>query len=514
MNARQFLLKAENKVFHTNDKRYFRWFEKNRVTEEALQAQRAEQFDYAPLVSILVPVYKTPLPFLREMIESVLRQSYGHFDLILANASPKEEELSRTLREYAAKDPRIKCFDLPENGGISRNTNEALRRAEGEFTALFDHDDLLEPDALYEYVKVLQTKPDAKVFYCDEDKVTEAGNDWFFPNFKPDFAPDMLRATNYVCHFLMVRTELFREAGGLDPEFDGAQDYDLVLRLSERTEAFVHVPRILYHWRSHSQSTAKSMDTKTYAASAGARALSAHLGRLGLRASVTDAENPGWFHVDAEAPSGQVLETVTEAENAEGLLKALSEASENAEAEYVLIRRKGAESLSEAQKGMLLSRFAFPETGAAGPRLLYANGLTQSAGMHVRRDGSPLHFFRGEEQGKPGYMCRLITASDVEALSLDCLMVRKDLLGRWLQEREQLFENLRGTPSDILSASLGLFLLKNGYRAVSEPRVLVRTDRKEPLLGFSEGILAKQIPEIPKDPYYNPNFSETRPFLV
>ena len=523
MNARQFLLKAENKVFHANDRRYRAWFLRNRVTEESLKLQRAARFDREPLISILVPVYKTPLPFLREMIESVLAQSYGRFELILANASPEEKELSAVLSEYAGKDGRIKTFDLAENGGISRNTNEALRHAEGEFTALFDHDDLLEPDALYEYVKALNEDSGAQVFYCDEDKVTEAGNDWFFANFKPDFAPDMLRSTNYICHFLMVRTEIFREAGGLDPAFDGAQDYDLVLRLSEKTKTFVHVPRILYHWRSHSQSTAKSMDTKNYAASAGARALSAHLGRLGIQAEVKGADNPGWFHIDANEPEGTILEIetdiVTEKESLEEAFKqAYLPVCENHEAAFILIRRKGTEPLSEAQKRMLKSRFALPETGAAGPRLLYENGLTESAGIHVRKDGKALHYFRGEEPEKPGFMCRAITASNVQALSIDCLMIRAEYLRNWLRggSWSWTMDGLqKNDTTDRLSVALGLFLEKTcKARLVLEPRVMVRTDRKEPILGLSDGVLKKAAPDIPEDPYYNPNFSETRPFLV
>ena len=520
MNARQFLLKAENKLFHTNDKRYRSWFLSHRVSAETLCAQRAVRFETEPLVSILVPVYKTPVPFLREMIESVLRQSYGRFELILANASPEVKELSEVLSEYGEKDRRIKVVDLPENGGISRNTNEAFRHAEGEFTALFDHDDLLEPDALYAYVSVLNEKPESEVFYCDEDKVTEAGNDWFFPNFKPDLSPAMLRSTNYICHFLMLRTELFRKLGGLDPRFDGAQDYDLVLRAFERTKNFVHVPRILYHWRSHAASTAKSMDTKNYAADAGKRALKAHLERLGIRAEVLDADNPGWFHIDPELPKGTIREIVLPRGNTgEKLKMLLNAAGASGSEEYTLIREEGTEALSEAQKALLLARFAFPETGAAGPRLLYAGGMTESAGIHIRKDGRILHFSRGEETGKPGYMCRAITASNVQALSFSCILVRTEILREWLRERELNREApdpfRSGNASDKLAAKLGLFMQENGLGfMVMEPRALVRTDRKEPALGFSEAWMGKRVPEIPEDPFYNPNFSETRPFLV
>ena len=515
MNARQFLLKTENKLLHTNDKRYTAWFLRNRVTEEALRAQREAHFPYEPLISILVPVYRTPVPFLKAMIESVLGQSYGKFRLILANASPEEQELSQVLSGYAERDGRIEVFALKENDGISRNTNQALRRADGDYTALFDHDDLLEPDALYEYVKALNEKPDTDLMYCDEDKVTEAGDDWFFPNFKPDYAPDTLRSSNYVCHFLMLRTALFKALGGLDPAYDGAQDYDLVLRASEQTQAIVHVPRILYHWRSHAQSTARAMDTKSYAASAGARALSAHLQRLGIRAEVTDAENPGWFRLNAPAPSGKIFEAVWEGDAAEGLKKAISGALAENEAEYVLLHKRGAEALRDAEKGLLLGRFAFPETGAAGPRLLYENGLTQSAGIHVRKDGRALHYFRGEEIRKPGYMCRATTASNVQPLSPDCLVIRRNLLGAWYaEEGERLLREVRKNAPDAFSVSLGLFLQRKGFRMVMEPHVTVRTDRKEPRLGFSEGFAGKPLPEIPEDPCYNPNLSETRPFLV
>jgi glycosyltransferase involved in cell wall biosynthesis len=510
MNARQFLLKAENKLLHTNDKRYHAWFEKNRVTEAELLRQREEHFPNEPLISILVPVYKTPIPFLRAMIDSVLRQSYGRFQLILANASPEDTELSKTLKAYAEKEKRILVFALAENGGISRNTNAAAQRAEGEWTALFDHDDLLEPDALYTYVKTLQENPDTDVFYCDEDKVTEAGNDWFFPNFKPDFAPDTLRSSNYICHFLMMRTELFQLLGGLDPAFDGAQDYDLVLRASERTNAFVHVPRILYHWRSHARSTAKSMDTKNYAASAGLRALKAYLDRLGIRAECEDAQNPGWFFINPEEPLGEIVEAVTEEDSLEGLKKALNEALSENEAEYVLIRRKGTEALSEAQKSLLKGRFVFPMTGAAGPRLLYANGMTKSAGIHVRKDGKALHYFKGEEPEKPGYMCRAVTVSNVQALSLDCILIRKALLTEWLSEGDAKSED----SLERLSVSLGLFLQKKGFLLVMDPRVTLRTDQKEPLLGFSDGLLGRPALNLPRDPFYHPSLSETRPFLV
>ena len=359
-------------------------------------------------------------------------------------------------------------------------------------------------------MKALNENPDAEVFYCDEDKVTEAGNDWFFPNFKPDFAPDTLRSSNYICHFLMMRTELFRTLGGLDPAYDGAQDYDLVLRAAERTKAFLHVPRILYHWRSHAQSTAKSMDSKNYAASAGLRALRAHLERLGIRAECQDAENPGWFFISPEAPSGEILEVLSEGDSAEGLKKALNEALSQNEAEYVLIRRKGTEALSEAQKSLLKGRFAFRETGAAGPRLLYANGMTKSAGIHVRKDGKALHYFRGEEPQKPGYMCRAITASNVQALDLDCLLIRRDLLVAWLSEEETKPK----ASLDMLSAGLGFFLQKKGFLLVMDPRVTLRTDRKEPLLGFSDGLMGRPAEDLPADPYYHPSLSETRPFLV
>ena len=210
----------------------------------------------------------------------------------MANASPEEAELQSALKAWAEKDARIVLFDLEKNGGISENTCCAFEKAKGEFVALFDHDDLLTPDALFEYVKAVNENPDVQFLYCDEDKVTEDSEYYFFPNFKPDFNFDMLMSNNYICHFLVVRRELAAKAGQWRKEYDGAQDFDFILRLldhvnSDEKGVIVHIPKILYHWRSHAASTAKSQSTTGYASSAGERAVSDYLSRNHIAGTVS-----------------------------------------------------------------------------------------------------------------------------------------------------------------------------------------------------------------------------------
>ena len=240
-----------------------------------------ESWNYRPLISIVVPVYKTPVRLLDEMIGSVVRQSYPLWELCIANASPEDEKLCEALAAWQQKDSRIRVKELSENGGISANTNACFAMVQGEYTAMLDHDDMLTENALAEVVWLLQEQPETDFIYSDQDMLEEDSSKRFNPLYKPQWSKDCMYSGNYITHFSVLRTSLIREIGGWDPSTDGAQDWDLFLKAAEHTDQIVGIPRILYHWRMASTSTASSMETKTYALEAQLRAIRGHLHREG-----------------------------------------------------------------------------------------------------------------------------------------------------------------------------------------------------------------------------------------
>lgn len=244
---------------------------------------RREQgsWNYRPLISIVVPVYKTPVRLLNEMIGSVVRQSYPQWELCIANASPEDGKLCEALAAWQREDGRIHVQELAENGGISANTNACFAMVQGEYTAMLDHDDMLTENALAEVVWLLQKQPETDFLYSDQDMLEEDSSKRFNPLYKPQWSKDCMYSGNYITHFSVLRTSLIREIGGWDPSTDGAQDWDLFLKAAEHTDRIVGIPRILYHWRMASTSTASSMATKTYALEAQLRAIRGHLHRAG-----------------------------------------------------------------------------------------------------------------------------------------------------------------------------------------------------------------------------------------
>lgn len=275
---------------------YQAWLTRSQPGIEKLKAQREDKDPLAPRISILVPAYETPREFLLEMVESVRNQTYENWELCIADGS-KSNQVEKALEKVLGQEPRICYQHLKENGGISQNTNAALAMAQGEYVALLDHDDLLFPQTLYEVAKAIRKNPQAEVFYTDEDKVSFDTKRHFQPHFKPDFNLELLRSNNYICHFFVVNRERAQRVGGFLSEFDGAQDYDFIFRCVEQGGPVVHIPEILYSWRSHASSTAADPESKLYAYQAGRRAVAAHLARLGETGQVVDTENYGFYRV-------------------------------------------------------------------------------------------------------------------------------------------------------------------------------------------------------------------------
>jgi glycosyltransferase involved in cell wall biosynthesis len=273
------------------------WMLKNEPVglELGLQKKVSECFTYRPKFSIVTPVYNPEVEWIQAAIESVLAQTYGKWELCIADASTKDD-VKKCLKEYAGKDSRIRVKFLDKNLGIAGNSNEALSLATGEYMALLDHDDELSPDALYEVAKLLQNHPDADMIYSDEDKIDLRGKR-SNPFFKPDWSPDTFLSYMYTCHLGVYRKSIVDEIGGFREGFEGSQDYDLTLRFVEKARGICHVPRILYHWRTAPGSTAMDLDKKGYAHNSGEKALMDYLGRNGIDAAIEEGAWPTSYRV-------------------------------------------------------------------------------------------------------------------------------------------------------------------------------------------------------------------------
>ncbi|MCR4793103.1 MAG: glycosyltransferase [Lachnospiraceae bacterium] len=234
------------------------------VRQKEAEIPHPEGLEYEPLVSIIIPTYNIEDRFLRPCLDSCLAQTYKNFEVCVSDDNSSLESVRKTLKEYEEKYDNFFAFYRSENGRISENTNSALKIASGEFVALVDDDDLLEPYSLLEMVRYLNEHPDTDIVYSDEDMLTEDGRERHDPKFKPDWSPDSFFSIMYTCHLCMIRKSLIEQAGGFDKRYDGAQDYDLIMRLSEITDRIGHVPQVLYHWREISGSTALDMSAKSY----------------------------------------------------------------------------------------------------------------------------------------------------------------------------------------------------------------------------------------------------------
>ena len=462
---------------------YQKWRKKRLPSRKEKRAQRAVQFPFAPKISIIVPVYRTPDNFLREMIGSVQAQTYANWQLCIADGSAWTEgeadrgSTERILQEYAAKDPRIVYTVLGENKGISGKTNAALALADGAYIALLDHDDVLEDTALFEVVSVLQ-ETECDVVYTDEDKVDMRLKMYYEPHFKPDFAPDLLRSNNYICHLFVVKKTVADQVGGFREEYDGSQDYDFILRCTELAETVRHIPKALYHWRCHPGSTAANQESKMYCYEAGQRAIADHLERTGLRGDVIMLPHLGFYRIRYELqeepmisimipnkdqkdvlqrcvnsirekstyPNYEILiiennsteeETFSyyrELESDPGIRVITWESGFNysginnfgaseAKGKYLVLLNNDTEVISPDWMEEMLSDCMRKDVGAVGAKLLYPDGRIQHAGVVVDLGGVAGHVFSRCRADDPGYFGRAMIRQNYSAVTAACLMV-------------------------------------------------------------------------------------------
>ena len=296
------------------------WLKANEITPKELAEQREHKFEINPKISVIVPMYNTKEIFFKELVDSMMNQTYQNWELCLADGSPEKNE---KLKKYYEKDSRIKYNFLGENKGIAGNTNAAIEMATGEYIALLDHDDVLADYALYEVVNYINKKTNSEFLYSDEDKIDE-NNNRYDAYFKPDFAPDTLRCQNYICHFSIFKKELMKKLNGFQVGYDGAQDYDIFLRMSEVTkpENITHIPKILYHWRVHNESTAKlNSNAKNYAFEAGKKAIEDHLIRIGLEGTVSEGCIEGIYRIDYKVIGNPSVSIVIPNKDGKDILK-------------------------------------------------------------------------------------------------------------------------------------------------------------------------------------------------
>ncbi len=415
------------------EKDYDSWLRSRLPDGQETARQRDTVFPYSPCISILVPAYETPEDYLRQMIESVLEQSYGKLELCIADGS-SSDRVERVAAEYALRDVRVRYRRLEENFGISANTNVALSMAGGEYIGLLDHDDLLLPGALFAIAEALNVGEPAEAVYTDEDKFDTGSGRHFQPHFKPDFNPEYLRSNNYICHFFLVKREIALMEGGFRAEFDGAQDHDFIFRCTERATKIIHIPKVLYSWRSHAASTAENPESKLYAYEAGKRAVRAHLERSGLLGKVLDTENHGFYRVCYRDSSEIFIKSFEKFIGQTGVNVVYYDKARNnsvtiiGKEDYVLFICVRSARVNKSFWKELFACMNRPQTGIVCARVY---GKDRRLRCDVRMKGVEDPFslgMKGLKAGYSGYFHRALLQQEPEEPT-DCFLVRRELLG-------------------------------------------------------------------------------------
>ena len=499
---------------------YGPWRDTHRAKEDVIKHQKNHPITGAPRISVVVPAFRTPERYFMQMAESVLDQSFDNWELVIVDAGGDESAgKGRTVREMAeelrSRDPRITYVALEENLGISENTNRGISAAGGEYIAFLDHDDLLEPDALYEVAGAIMGGAD--LIYTDEDKVTADRSSYYQPHFKPEFNLDLLRSNNYITHLLVIKKSLILEAGMFDPEMDGAQDYDLIFRCAEKAGRIVRVPRVLYHWRTHETSTADNPMSKMYAYEAGKRAIEGNLLRTGTEGTVELLPDFGFYRVRYPVKDSPMVSVVIpnrdESEALRSCLNSLLDTGypnleivivengsrDRATFEYYreisaldeihLVRwKKGFNYSAINNYGVrythgdyllflnndvrgtistdwlteMLGMLMREDVGAVGAKLYYPDNRVQSAGIVVGMGGIAGSMFVDLPRGRSGYMHKASLIQDLSAVTAACMMTKREAFvkaGGFTEELAVAFNDV----------DYCLKVIKCGYRVVYDP---------------------------------------------
>lgn len=473
------LVQIRSKIIYYCKKRNYKY---GLLTDEEIKTQKNTKFSKNIKFSILVPLYNTPINFLNEMIESVIDQTYDNWELCIADASDKNtQKIYEICKNYCDNDSRIKYKKI-ENVSIPQNTNECALMATGEYIALFDHDDVLSKGALYEVMKVIEEN-DADYIYSDEAIFKNDISKIVNAHFKPDFSPDTLRSYNYICHFSVFKKDLFENVGMFREGYNGSQDYDLALRLSEKAKKIVHIDKVLYFWRIHENSVASGVDAKPYTVDSGKKALKDHLQRIGLKGEVLDGHNlstyrikyktkneekvsiliPNKDHIDVlktcidsiyKIKTNQDFEIIIIENNSENsktfdYYKLLEKTHSNIKVveykgdfnyskinnfgakyctgEYLLFLNNDVEVLTDYWLEEMVMFAQREDVGGVGCKLIYPDDKIQHAGVIIGIGGFAGHANRHLPRESSGYLYRLNVAQNYSACTAACLMVKKSI---------------------------------------------------------------------------------------
>lgn len=478
--------KITNRLFNKSNREFEReeqtnfisWIKNNEPSPEEIEEQRHIEFEYEPKISIVVPMYNTKELYFKELVESVQNQTYSNWELCLADGSSNNLKF---VDEIISNDKRILYKKLNENKGISGNSNEAISLATGDYIALLDHDDIIPAFSLYEIVKVINQDKNAEFIYTDEDKLMEYKENRLGPHFKPDYAPDTLRSYNYICHFSIFKKNLMDKLGGFNSEFDGSQDYDLIMRATEIANKIIHIPKLLYNWRMNETSVALSSDAKPYAYEAAKRVIAASLKRQNISAEVHDSPIKGLYRVkynvidnpkvsiiipnkdhfnDLEKCINSILkssynnyeiliiennsteknifnyyETLKENEKIKVVIFETNEFNysrinnfgvEHSTGDYILLLNNDIEILSEDFIEEMLGTCQRNDVGAVGSKLIYPDGRIQHAGVVLGLTGVAGHVNSLMYCNEIGYMGRIMIQQNFNAVTGAMLMVSKE----------------------------------------------------------------------------------------
>lgn len=531
---------------------YQKWLQEHRASPEQIQMMRDtwRGFTSQPLVSILTPVFNTPVPWLREAVESVLAQAYENWELVLIDDGSTAPDLMNALPGLASRDRRIRLVRLATHQGISAALNRGLDVASGEWITFVDHDDVLEPDALFQNVRLLQENPKVDLIYSDEDKLTEQGFD--LPMLKPNWSPDFFLSCNYLCHLIFLRRQLIHDVGGFRSDFDGSQDYDLLLRIIERSNRIMHIPRILYHWRRSENSSASNVRQKPGQLDASRRAIEEHLKRRGEHARVTIDWPTHAFCVRRDLPEAKKISIIirrgdyaerishciesltarTSYPNYEIVVQQESEffrhsscrvvhapeassavelnnfAVQQTDSPWLLFMDAGIEPIPQSRDWLTImaEHVQRPEVGAVGPRLVNPNGTIEHAGLVLGVNGIAQPAFHGFPAEHPGVNRQLRMVRDCSAVSGACMLMRREVF----QEIGGFDDTLSYGFADI---DLCLKMQRAGYLIVYTPLAKLRWDTpvRDKVDASDEAIMRQRWSDVlERDPYYNPNFSRDR----
>ena len=549
------------------DSDYRKWLDENR------QPVKLRKLNYNPLISIIMPTYNVSSKLLSDCLDSILNQSYTNFEICIADDNSTNSETINTLKKYE-KFKQINVVYRKKNGHISEASNTALSMAKGAFVALIDNDDVLDKNALYYMVESLNQDQTIDMIYTDEDKLDLSGKRCF-PHFKPDFSLDTLLSSNYICHFTMIRKKIVDDIGGFRSEYNGAQDYDLFLRVIEKTNRIHHISKILYHWRMTENSTSTTGSNKSYAYIAGKKALEDYFRRNRLNATVSLIGNPQMYQINYLLDKEPRISVIIPTKNKSNILKKCLESIYNrtnyhnfeiividngsdekeivdlletykkeydnfksyrlecefnysyinnyavskSDGEYIVLLNNDTEIITSDWLNDMVGYAMQEHIGCVGAKLLYPNKTVQHCGVVTGVGGIAMHANVATGEDNYGYFGRLVSVYDWSCVTAACLMIKKDkfnLVGG-------LDEKLKVAYNDV---DLNLKLIDKGYNNVVLPQVKLfhyeslsrgndmSNTQKERFTYEINYMCDKWKTKLLRDPFYNINFSHTYAFRL